>query len=63
MTDHMTPGQILERIAEEHLAIPTLRARHSGDLDFHVLAVWSIRKALHAAYLAGLKAGRSSTDP
>ena len=59
----MTPGQIVEQIARDHLGIPTLRARHSDSLDFHVLAVWSIRKALHAAYLAGIRAERSRTKP
>lgn len=59
----MTPGQILEQIARDHLSIPTLHARNSDSLDFHVLPVWSIRKALHAAYLAGMRAGQSRTEP
>jgi hypothetical protein len=59
----MTPHRIIAQIASEHLNIPTLRARNSDSLDFHVLAVWSIRKALHAAYLAGIRAGRSETKP
>ena len=42
----MSVTQILERIAREHLNIPTLYARNSDSLDFHVVAVWSIRKAL-----------------
>jgi len=59
----MTPGKVLEQIARDHLSIPTLRARHSDSLDFHVLAVWSIRKALHAAYLAGIRSEQSRTKP
>lgn len=59
----MTPGQILEQIARDHLSIPTLHARNSDSLDFHVLAVWSLRKALHAAYLAGIRASQSETKP
>ena len=59
----MTPHQIIAQIAKEQLSIPTLHARQSTDLDFHVLAVWSIRKALHAAYLAGLQAGRTGKQP
>jgi Family of unknown function (DUF6900) len=55
----MTRNEIITQIAREHLSIPTLRARHSTNLDFHVVAVWSIRKALHAAYLAGMQAARS----
>ncbi len=59
----MSVTQILEKIARQHLSIPTLHARNSDRLDFHVLAVWSIRKALHAAYLAGIRAGQSWTKP
>ena len=58
----MTPHETIAQIAREHLSIPTLRARHNTNLDFHVLAVWSIRKALHAAYLAGLQAARSQIE-
>ncbi len=58
----MTPQETITQIAREHLSIPTLRARHSSDLDFHVLAVWSIRKALHAAYLAGMRAALSQME-
>lgn len=58
----MTPQEIIAHIAKEHLSIPTLSARHSTSLDFHVLAVWSIRKALHAAYLAGMRAARSQRE-
>ena len=59
----MTPHEIITQIAREHLSIPTLHARHSDSLDFHVLAVWSIRKALHASYLAGLRDARSEKKP
>jgi Family of unknown function (DUF6900) len=55
----MTPHQIIAQIAREQLGVPTLHARLHYELDYHVLAVWSIRKALHAAYLAGLKDGKS----
>lgn len=43
----------LSRIAREHLGIETLETRKSDRLDFHDLAVWSIREALRAAYQAG----------
>ena len=59
----MKPYEIIAQIAREHLNIPTLHARNSDSLDFHVLAVWSIRKALHAAYLAGVRAGQSRSEP
>ena len=59
----MKPYQIIAQIARDHLSIPTLHARNSDSLDFHVLAVWSSRKALHAAYLAGVPAEKSRSDP
>ncbi|HQR97561.1 MULTISPECIES: hypothetical protein [unclassified Polaromonas] len=47
------PADLLERIAREQLGLETLIARRSDSLDFHDLAVWSIEKALQAAYAAG----------
>ncbi|WP_430622355.1 DUF6900 domain-containing protein [Achromobacter insuavis] len=41
-------------IAVQQLGLKTLRRRNSGSLDFHELAVWQIRDALEAAYLAGM---------
>jgi len=40
-------------IAQKHLDIETLDTRKSDSLDFHDLAVWSIKEALEAAYRAG----------
>ncbi len=34
----------------------TLEARYSDSLDFHEVSVWSLKKALIAAYEAGLEA-------
>jgi hypothetical protein len=39
-----------------HLDIETLETRKSDALDFHDLAVWTIRAALEAAYKAGAAA-------
>lgn len=41
-------------IAVQQLGLKTLRRRNSDSLDFHELAVWQIRNALEAAYLAGM---------
>lgn len=41
-------------IAVQQLGLNTLRRRNSDSLDFHELAVWQIRDALEAAYLAGV---------
>ncbi len=47
----------LEEIAKAVLDVPTLETRRSDSLDFHDVAVWSIRDALLAAYHAGRKSG------
>lgn len=44
----------IDRIAATSLGIETLETRRSDRLDFHDLAVWNIRAALEAAYLAGM---------
>ena len=48
---------ILSLIAQKHLYIETLESRHSDRLDFHDVAVWGIKEALHAAFMAGCEAG------
>ena len=51
-------GQVLFQIAQQHLDVETLETRRSDRLDFHDLAVWSIKAALEAAYQAGVEQGR-----
>ena len=53
--------QRLTQIAKTKLGIDTLETRHSDSLDFHDLAVWSLREALEAAYQAGIEQGRKAT--
>ena len=49
----------LAEIAAGHLHLETLETRNSDSLDFHDMAVWSIKTALEAAY----EAGRQSRAP
>jgi len=46
----------IERIAREAFGLETLETRRMDDLDFHDLAVWTIKDALERAYEAGRKA-------
>ncbi|WP_174564760.1 DUF6900 domain-containing protein [Achromobacter insolitus] len=46
--------QELLRIARQYLFLETLETRKHGSLDFKEQAVWCIRDALEAAYLAGM---------
>lgn len=50
--------QLLTQIAQQHLDVETLETRRSDQLDFHDLAVWSIKAALADAYQAGVEQGR-----
>jgi hypothetical protein len=52
--------QVLTQIANEHLDIPTLETRRSDSLDFHDVAVWQVKEALQAAYLAGVAEGAAT---
>lgn len=54
----MTKEDIFTQIAQHHLNIETLETRKSDGLDFHDVAVWSIKDALEAAFEAGRKAGK-----
>jgi len=53
-----TVDELLVAIAKETLHIDTLETRKSDSLDFHEVAVWSVKAALEAAYRAGLAAAR-----
>ena len=50
---------LLREIAAKHFhSIETLETGNSDGLDFHDLAVWSIRTALGAAFAAGQASNR-----
>lgn len=51
---------LLTRIARTRLHVETLETRCSDRLDFHNVAVWSLRDALEAAYNAGIEQGRKT---
>lgn len=55
-----TKTDILAAIAATELGVSTLETRRSDRLDFHDIAVWSIREALSAAYDAGKAAAKKA---
>lgn len=57
-TTQQNIDQLLTEIAKKHLNLETLETRNSDSLDFHDVAVWSLKEALQEAYEAGLKAKR-----
>ena len=44
---------LLLEIAARHFFLETLETRNGDSLDFHEVAVWSIRSALEEAFAAG----------
>jgi hypothetical protein len=54
----IAPEALMLDIAKRHFLVETLDTRNSDGLDFHDVAVWSIRAALNEAYAAGLAAAR-----
>ena len=59
----MTPiDKLLAEIASKHLDIETLQTRKSDSLDFHELAVWTLRDALEAAFNAGAEQARQAAS-
>lgn len=50
----------IKLIAKKYLGVETLKQRGLDRLDFHDLAVWNIKAALDAAYLAGHNDARRS---
>jgi len=52
------PEVLMLDIAKRHFFVETLDTRNSDGLDFHDVAIWSIRTALIEAYAAGLAAAR-----
>ena len=53
-----TVDELLAAIAQATLHIDTLETRKSDSLDFHDVAVWSVKAALEAADRAGLAAAK-----
>lgn len=50
--------KILTGIAQKNIpGVETLETRNSDDLDFHDVAVWSIKAALEDAFIAGMTTG------
>lgn len=49
-------------IARRRLGLESLETRNSDALDFHDLAVWSIREALIAAFESGARSTRDATN-
>ena len=52
------PEALMLDIAKRHFYVETLDTRNSDGLDFHEVAIWSIRAALIEAYAAGLAAAK-----
>ena len=59
MTDTTDTAQLFLEIAKRNMpSVETLETRNRDALDFHDVAVWSIRQALAEAYAAGQSAAK-----
>jgi hypothetical protein len=52
--------QEIFEIAFRNFGLETLETRNSDNLDFHDIAVWSIKAALEEAYQLGLAASKKT---
>ena len=50
---------LISEIAVKFLGVKTLETQNSDALDFHDLAVWTLKAALEAAFNAGYKSPES----
>ena len=57
-----TQQKQIDEIARRVLRIETLAEQKSDELDFHELAVWTIERALNAAYEAGRRDATTKTN-
>ena len=53
LRDFFRHEALLAKIARDVLGIETLKTRRSDRLDFHEVAVWTMKEALRRAYFAG----------
>ena len=53
--------RLIEQIAKKNMNVETLKTRNSDSLDFYDVAVWSMKKALEEAFIAGMNVGNSIT--
>jgi hypothetical protein len=61
MNDAPSTDQLFLEIAKRHMpSVETLETRNRDALDFHDVAVWSIRNSLAEAYAAGMAAAKRS---
>jgi hypothetical protein len=61
MNDTTDTAQLFLEIAKRNMpSVETLETRNRDALDFHDIAVWSIRQALAEAYAAGQAAAKRS---
>ena len=59
MNDTTSTDQLFLEIAKRHMpSVETLETRNRDALDFHDVAVWSIRNSLTEAYAAGMAAAK-----
>ena len=54
--------ETVEALALKHFGMQTLETRKRDSLDFHSVAVWSVREALSSAFCEGVASARGDTS-
>jgi hypothetical protein len=53
---------LISEIAVKFLGVKNLETQYSNALDFHDLAVWTLKAALEAAFNAGYESARNQDE-
>ena len=60
--NNIKPNPLVSEIAVKFLGVKNLETQHSDALDFHDLAVWTLKAALEAAFSAGYESAQNQGE-
>lgn len=60
--NNLKPNLLISEIAAKYLGVKTLETQNSDALDFHDLAVWTLKAALEAAFNAGYESAQNQGE-
>lgn len=60
--NNIKPNPLVSEIAVKFLGVKNLETQNSDALDFHSLAVWTLKAALEAAFNAGYESAQNQGE-